>query len=48
MIKACSYKLPMTIFGYNHVILKYRVFIFLDLKQMTAVYFQLFSCYVWR
>ena len=33
----------MTVVVYNLVILKYSVFIFLDLKQMETVYFQLFE-----
>ena len=32
------HKLLMTVFVYVYVILKYRVFIFLDLKQMANVY----------
>ena len=30
----------MTVFVCNYVILKYSVFIFLDLKQMATAYFQ--------
>ena len=41
--KAYSHKLLMTVVVYNLVILKYSVFIFLDLKQMETVYFQLFE-----
>ena len=40
MIKAWSHKLLMTVFVCNYVILKYSVFIFLDLKQMATAYFQ--------
>ena len=34
-----SHKLLMTAFAYNYIILKYSVFIFLDLKQMATIYF---------
>ena len=37
------HKLLMTVFVYNYVILKYSVFIFLDLKQMATVYFPPFQ-----
>ena len=37
MIKVCNYKLLMTAFTYNYVILKSIVFIFLDLKQIATV-----------
>ena len=37
------HKLLMTVFVYNYVILKYRVFIFLDLKQMATVGFPPFQ-----
>ena len=43
MIKAWSHKLLMTLFVYNYIILKYSVFIFLDLKQVPTVYFPLFQ-----
>ena len=43
MINASSRKLLMTVFVYNYVILKYSVFIFLDLKQMATVYFPPFQ-----
>ena len=43
MIKTWSHKLLMTVLVYNYVILKYSVFIFLDLKQMATVYFQPFQ-----
>ena len=43
MIKAWRHKLLMNVFVYNYVILKYTVFIFLDLKQMATVYFQAFQ-----
>ena len=41
MIKA--HQLLMNDFVYNFVILKYSVFIFLDLKQIAAVYFRAFQ-----
>ena len=37
------HKLLMTVFVYNYVILKYNVFIFLDLQQMVTVYFPSFQ-----
>ena len=37
------HKLLMTVFVYKYVILKYSVFIFLDLKQMETVYFSPFQ-----
>ena len=38
------HKLLMTVFVYNYnVILKYSVFIFLDLKQIATVYFPPFQ-----
>ena len=43
MIKAWSHKLLMTLFVYNYIILKYSVFIFLDLKQVPTVYFPPFQ-----
>ena len=43
MLKACSHKLLMNVFAYNYVILKYSVFIFLDLKQIATVSFQPFQ-----
>ena len=37
------HKLLMTVFVYIYVILKYSVFIFLNLKQMANVYFPSFQ-----
>ena len=37
------HKLLMTVFLYDNVILKYSVFIFLDVKQMATVYFSPFQ-----
>ena len=43
MMKAWIHKLLMIVFVYIYVILKYCVFIFLDLKQMATVYFPRFQ-----
>ena len=42
-MKAWIHKLLMIVFVYIYVILKYCVFIFLDLKQMATVYFPRFQ-----
>ena len=43
MIKSWSHKLLITVCVYNYVILKYNVFIFLNLKQMATAYFSYFQ-----
>ena len=43
MIKVCCYKLQISVFVYNYVILECSVFFFFDLRQMLTTVFFSFS-----